>query len=359
MDDHEWGAEMIHTVRKAIASFLRGAEDGTAMTEFVAMTPIFILIFISILDIGALARQIPRNTANAVKKTFSSYDRSDASSYKESTNSFYEIQDQGRDGLMDALKELSVHDTAGTAAKNAISQVREYPAKQDSIIQTAITGLETNAYAAGLSNMGGGSSSIGGMARAGMWGEAVGRLAPIGLAGDYAYVMGAEEAITADPGQFFGSGDDGSKLAEALLYDGYRPKAATNLGCENAGILTNLLTAANSAISASGVRAPLAAGVTYGTVTGEEQTSGTIGGVSFDFQDYYTVSTPPRGYPATNGIATFLSRLAMENCKTTPAYIGLLGGGTEGMWGGQDISVPDAGEAGFTRPYNYDMTAYD
>ena len=320
--------------------YMSGAEAGTAMTEFVAMIPIFITIFIAIIEMGAIARQAPTVVAESSKAMFEG---------RTNSKGFNDIQDQGRDaGILSALQTLDTHDTPANASADALNQLRQNPPKHGSrVTRVAIEMLETNAYAAGQSSFGGNLSSAGGMARAGLWGESTGRLAPIGTAGDWAYIMGAEEAVTGDPGKMFGrstAGFDGSLLAESLMYTGYRPKQATQLGCPGAGVF---------GLSTAGVRPPLAAGVTYGTVTGEVDQTRDVAGYSVELNDYYTATVPPRGYPEGNGTAVFMSRLAFENCSQYPAYQDLLGIGGGQLNSNQIIQVPTAKEAGFTSPYNY------
>lgn len=365
---------ILDKLRGLLTGFHRGVR-GTTMTEFVLMTPIFIIIFVAIMRFGAMGRigvnAKGRAALNVWENGGGPNDRGILP---------YQTARQNDGDLVSFFENLTqweVNDQPQIAAADAEAQLIKNPPKHGTVIKTAVMALETNTYTVGAGVGGGGGLGLAGMGVGGHWGESLGRMLPLQVAGNAITMRGVDSALTADPEKLFGenTGDTkGSTLARELMFDGLRLPSIDMENCgtgDGASLFQKVAAVFNNILNFAGIRPSLAVGMSYGTVTGKtpdhEDFVATLQGGRFlndmevDYRgDYYTASMPPRLWPQGSGMATFLTRLSLEDCARHPAYAGSLGIGTNRLARKfNETNVPEPGKIGFTPPLNYEWTTQD
>ena len=265
---------MMRTLRHSWADKIhRFDEDqrGTTITEFVITLPIFIVIFVGILQLGTV-------TAHSVVV--------DARAYKNTWDAAIPISQQ---------RFNAVHMVPAVAGAAAIGQVGPYQHTTTPLQEAFVTIEETLTYGA--------------MALDGTIGESGVRVMTIdplfdlfGLEGNVQTSLNAN--IIGDSGY------------AADLFD-----ESIDFNVSGGGALAVL----NSVISATGTRPAIAAGMRYGTVAGAESDTSNWLGLSVTYGAHFnTLVAPfPQGSAGDERLMTAIARLTMESHDPYAEVLGI------------------------------------
>lgn len=299
-----------------VANGLRRDVRGTAMTEFVIVLPIFVVIFAGIVELGKYAVVTIESRGEAKVETLDKY---------------LEAQTGGSSrprgvGRADRGGDRS-HLHPKTASKTALEQLDRHPphGERGRVANELIEAYERQTYLGLLD---------------GHLGEARARVGFLGRV-DHFNAVGVSEVVPAPRQRLFGRNSSRLVLAGDLVEDGF---AAMPGGGECKSLVNRFTGRLNDALTTSGVRPMLAAGIRYGTVTGryppESGESVNFAGKSFRPDVYWNTSVGPRldtDLPnRQTALAVLVSRLTLQSCHREP-YVELPGigrGGTSGGVGG-------------------------
>ena len=282
-------------------------DAGTTLTEMVMMLPIFIVIFAGLVKLGHLSMESVRAWSYGYVETI---DELEAHRYV-SVSDIINFQDASTSERQGSVLLPT------TASESAIRQMQDHPPNiENPTMRLLVEGAEAQVFA---------HSS--GLPFRGHLGEINGRA---GIIPPPLETQPVTDAISANPAHYFGSSTRGSSLSWTLLYDS---PSLTSFGslvnCEETGndVMGYAMQAANGLLTGSGVRPALAAGMQYGTITGEHTETISAGPFSAEIETYFTVGISPHTLSPTwhqPFMTMFISRLAMEDCDLQP-YSGLLG----------------------------------
>lgn len=340
---------------------LRRDVRGTAMTEFVIVLPVFLVIFVGIVELGKYGVVTVQSRGSAKVETLDAYfDNQTAESglLREVSNS---------DGF-----DRAAHFNPKTASGSALDQLETHPPHGEGrrAGNHLVRSYERKAYLGLLD---------------GHFGEATARVDFLART-DQFNAVGVSEIVPEPRKHLFGENTSHLVLAGDLMEDG---ASTTPSRGECKSLVDQFGGRLNDALSATGARPMIAAGIRYGTVTGrstpESGRSVTFAGKSFRPDIYWNTLVGPQFFTdhpnRQTALATLVSRLALQACHRAP-YVELPGigrggtGGTSGQMAGLDrggevnrrlptmteewsLSVPDPYEsgpyeaAGFRAPFRY------
>lgn len=309
---------------------------GTSMTEFVLTLPIFVFIFVGLVELGQLSRAAVDASERAKLKTF---------------RKFLDVQSGGADDFQDLVGQASygpggaAHMHPTTGGGDAASQLEaNRPRRPTKSQESVLAAYEANTY--------------GRLATRGHLGEVSARLQPTVYSGKYG-PSSVVDVLQTPEKSMFGSDPSGQVAAFDLVSDRLTTPPA---GGQCQGLLELLTDRVNQALSSSGSRPMLAAGIRYGTVTGEIDTTSRIAGRNVDISTHWNTLVAPHVFAGDKNhqtaMATYIARLVMKTCSRAP-YSRLLGisrGGDEDTQilgiqtpSSADRRLPEAGQ-GFHLP---------
>jgi hypothetical protein len=243
-----------------MAARLRTDERGTSMTEFVICLPVFILIFIGIVNLNKLQQESLAVKMRATNKMWSQA---------------IPVQKSNQ-----AARMLPV--AQGIAAGAHIGSHFRYP------------------IADGI-----GIASAGGLTGFGHFGESWGMTLPV----DAMANIGVELAMQGN--KVYGTSSD-VYYTRDIVDDGIIKSSPSGSGP---------LGALNSLVSAAGVRAAVGAGIRYGLATGEDKATVTFAGQNFELSAGYDVLVAPK--PTAEAITIAVTRLGVESYKPFNGVLGI------------------------------------
>lgn len=231
------------------ARVLHGNEEGTTLTEFVITLPIFIIVMVGLLQLGAMERAAGQLWGDAYRDTWT----------------------QVLTVLDDADSPISVgnlrnhHINPSLAGGIALAELADMPPRHGNPVTRANT-------------IRGESDVYRNMARGGHWGESYARTSP---SGEYVKMRYLDERATSNPADVLGE----SKLADALFNDS--PGTAQVIQGGSSPTLGAMPFVGQA------IRPVLAAGMRYGAVMGKADAVYSTMGWEVHVGTEYTVLVPP------------------------------------------------------------------
>jgi hypothetical protein len=304
------------------------------MTEFVITLPVFIVLFAGIVKFGKIVQETSRSHGRANLDTF---------------RQLLRIQKTDQDTLESRFSgDLNIGDTAhlhpSAASVDAGKQLIEHPPRaSNELAKGTLTTLESGYNSA--------MASYGHFGEMAAWAGPVAELKDLPMIGN---------AVSPTPHRLFGPVRRRPILAPSLVKDSVVSKVKTSGRCKS--FLGNLMTKANEALTASGSRPMIAAGIRYGTVTGTYHDPN-VAGMGIEAETYYNARVAPHVFPEIpelqTTMATIITRLGMQSCARIPYQqaLGISGGANTPLDGGRlpkqwqkfvvEVPVPyDPGETG-------------
>lgn len=283
-----------------------GADNsGVTLTEFVLTLPVVIVIFAGIGSLGKLQETSVRVWARAHANTFDSLQE------EKILSGLDDIVPSAGLNLNDSKTSKLLPPLAGGAA---LDQLKEYAIPQESTaLRSSVTAAEVRAYSK--------------LASDGHMGELEGRLEPLHRIGGFNYFGVSSSAVSPNTYQLMGiPGRGGSQIGSTLVYDGPSSFSSSFQGGEDCpgGLLAQVGSRVEQALSSGGIRPMLAAGIQYGTITGEPESEFIDMGMRqppVKVQAYYNVTMPPRVVEADwvqPALTMMITRMALQNCLIAP-----------------------------------------
>jgi hypothetical protein len=259
-----------------------GDERGSAMTEFIVILPVFVLIFAGVAHLRSLSA-----TANNVAGI----------AYADMWDKAIEVQ----------VGAAGTHDSPQVSGSAMHMNAQTYEIRQQELSHKAIVKRETEETARGLSDRG-------------HMGESFQRVEPARR--DVA-VRHIDSDVTAEIRGVVGTSDYGQRLFDdSAGADVYFPHHGGPLG------------RLDRMLDGPGLRPVLAAGNRYGSVVGRAKESTTVAGRDFEMARYYTTLVAPQ--LRTEAHATAVARTAMHGVA---AYDNLLGIQEDNVLQSDSVSV--------------------
>ncbi|MFU8803111.1 MAG: TadE/TadG family type IV pilus assembly protein [Bradymonadaceae bacterium] len=242
-------------------------QRGSTLTEFIITLPIFILVFVGILQLGAMERVAGELWGQAYRDTW--------------TQALTVVD--GPVMAIDHSNPFDIHIDPDRAGQAALADLALQPPRNDHrFIEANVALSESDTYR--------------NMRSSGHWGESFARTNPTR---DYVNMRHVDEYGTARPGDIIGE----SELADALFND--NPTTATVVQGGHSPTLGPL------PISGSGFRPVLAAGMRYGAVMGTADAEYDALGWKVHVGTEYSALVPP--VPVDNARqTTAIVRQALE-----------------------------------------------
>ncbi len=261
-------------------------ERGTTITEFVLTLPIFIVIFIGIVEIGMM-------NAHSIVVESRAYRMMWTYAVPITKTPVVPIHMAPASGGATALAEMGmIHTRTG-------------------LQEAFVTGAEIGTYGLLTTN--------------GTWGESRAR------------------AFIADPFFEFGAGLEGRVVlnpSTSIIGDSDYVKDLYNESIDFSGSGGGALGALNAILSGAGIRPAIAAGARYGMAVGYWQDQKTVARITTDFRAHFTtlVAPYPMGGNTNELITTAVTRLTMESHGP---YSDLPGIAYSQPLPGESLNVPD------------------
>jgi len=283
---------------------------GTSMTEFVITLPIFLTIFVGLVELGQLARASVNASEASKLETFDKF-----IAVQSADQDFGDLVGSAAVGSGD---KVHLHPTTGGG--DAAAQLQDHRPRQPTpALQGVVAAYEANTYAR--------------LSIHGHLGEVAARLQPVSFSGDYGPSEVTELLKSPEPSMF---GDDpNGQVAGFDLVSDRLTTAPADGNCQ--GLLELVGNHFNQLLSSTGSRPMLAAGIRYGTVTGELETTRKIAGRNVAVSTHWNTLVSPHVFEEGNmqtAMATYIARLVLKTCGRVP-YSRLLGISR----GGQAIEV--------------------
>ncbi|MBA2663132.1 MAG: pilus assembly protein [Bradymonadaceae bacterium] len=272
--------------------FHRG-ESGATLTEFVMTLPIFILIFMGMMQLGQFESMAGKAWGNAYKDTWARA---------------LPIT-QAQDMAVDFSDLTQIHANAQSASVAALHQMSSHrPHNDHDLIKLEVTLAEATTY--------------GGLGVNGHWGESFQRTRP---ANNYMRFRHVDGLVANNPNQILGN----SAYARALLDD-----AGGALPIQPGGG-SGPMASLNSIINGQGLRPVIGAGIRYGTVNGTKEVDHTVMGRTVSMRAHFNTLVGPQ--PTSDHVTMAVTRTAMERYNP---YSEMLGISMSQPLRGETISVP-------------------
>ena len=270
----------------ALVAFIGRAhrdEHGTALTEFIIILPIFILIFAGITHLARLNQAAIRVGGTA---------------YSQMWDKAKEVQ----------TGDPGIHISPLQSGQNVRTNAGNYRGLQEKPGMQQIVRRETESHGNGLS----GNGHVG---------ESFARVGRVHNDVEFRHIDGdLTKQVTGTTGD--------SAYAKSLFSDA--PTAQMHYP-NSAGALGSM----DSMLDGHGLRPVLAAGMRYGTVIGSATEKVDVAGQSFEYKHYFTTLVAPTW--RREDTATSVARTAMNG---TPAYDNLLGIAEDQPLDEESISAP-------------------
>ncbi len=275
---------------------------GTSMTEFIISLPVFLIVFAGLLKLGEFSHETVRAGEEAKLETFRKFLRVQQGTSSDFGDMIDNVTQEGEGSHLNPVP----------AGASAGDQIRNHEPR-----------LPTDAGRAVLTSYE--ATSYGRLSQRGSFGESTARLRPTEFTSEMG-PMGVQDLLNTPERSLFGDNANGQVLAFDLVSD---RMTTPPQGGDCSSLLDILSDEVNSLLNSSGARPMLAAGIRYGTVTGEIDKTVTIAGEdNVEIETYYNTLVAPHIFDddphRQASLATYISRLALKTCSRAP-YNQMLG----------------------------------